>query len=66
MDDKKQTYERIITRKEFRELTGISRTKEWRLGQKGLLPNTIEVNARILGYLESSYIEWLLKHSKVG
>ncbi len=55
--------DRIISRAQFRELTGISRTTEWRLTQEGSLPATIEVNGRTLGYLESAYIAWLKQHS---
>ena len=55
--------DRIISRAQFRELTGMSRTTEWRLNQEGKLPAVIEVNGRALGYLESAYIAWLKQHS---
>jgi len=51
--------ERIINRAQFRELTRISRSSEWRLSQEGKLPAVIKVNGRILGYLESAYKNWL-------
>ncbi|WP_392340721.1 helix-turn-helix transcriptional regulator [Moritella marina] len=51
--------DRIISRVKFRELTGISRTTEWRLAQKNLLPKQLEISGRHMGYLESSYIAWL-------
>jgi len=54
---------RIIQRKEFRMLTGISRSTEWRLQQAGALPKVIKINDRILGYLESDYNEWLSKNT---
>ena len=55
--------DRIIQRDEFRELTGISRTTEWRMLQAGLLPKMIKINNRILGYLESDYQNWLRKNT---
>ncbi len=54
---------RIIKRSEFREITGISRTTEWRLAQEDNLPKAVVVNGRVLGYLESSYRDWLEQHS---
>jgi len=54
-----QSLERVISRVKFRELTGISRTTEWRLAQKNLLPKQLEISGRHMGYLESSYIAWL-------
>lgn len=54
---------RIIQRNEFRELTGISRTTEWRMLQAGVLPKVIKINNRILGYLESDYNDWLSKNT---
>jgi len=59
----KTNPDRIISRAQFRELTGMSRTTEWRLNQEGKLPAVIEVNGRALGYLESAYIAWLKQHS---
>lgn len=55
--------QRIISRKEFRRLTSLSRTTEWRMLQNGLLPKTIVVGKRILGYLESDYQDWLKKNT---
>jgi len=55
--------DRIISRAQFRELTGVSRTTEWRLSQEGRLPAVVEVNGRVLGYRESAYIAWLEQHS---
>ena len=49
----------IISKKEFRERTGFSRTSEWRYETKGLLPKTVTVGGRVLGYLESSYNKWI-------
>lgn len=58
-DDTQQSLERVISRVKFRELTGISRTTEWRLAQKKLLPKQLKISGRHMGYLESSYIAWL-------
>lgn len=55
--------DRIISRAEFRSLTGISRTTEWRLSQKGLLPDCVIIDNVNLGYRESSYGIWLDKNS---
>ena len=55
--------DRIISRKKFRELTGISRTTEWRMLQAGLLPKVIKVNGKILGYKESDYKKWIKKNT---
>ena len=51
--------DRIISRKEFRELTGISRSCEWRMKQQGCLPKVVIINGYILGYRQSDYISWL-------
>lgn len=53
------TNERIISRTQFRVLTGISRTTEWRLAQEGKLPPLVVVAGRTLGYRESEYQKWL-------
>ena len=65
MNDQQQTNypERIISRAKFRELTGISRSSEWRLRQKGKLPTVVEVNGRKLGYPESAYNAWIKQYS---
>lgn len=64
MNSQQQTDpDRIISRAQFRELTGISRTTEWRLAQEGKLPAVIEVNGRVLGYLASAYTAWLKQYS---
>jgi len=55
--------DRIISRKEFRELIGISRTSEWKMLQAGTLPKLIKVNDKILGYSESDYQKWLEKNT---
>ncbi|HCH1566060.1 TPA: hypothetical protein N2907_001684 [Vibrio parahaemolyticus] len=57
--------ERIISRREFRNLTGISRTTEWRLAQKGKLPTSIVIDNVVLGYRESSYLTWLDSNSSL-
>ena len=54
----------ILLRKEFRELTRISRTTEWRLEQKGLLPTAVVIDGRVLGYKKSSYMKWLEDNSE--
>jgi len=55
--------DRIISRSEFRELTGISRTSEWDLGRRGKLPTLVVIDGRKLGYLESAYLDWLKQNS---
>jgi len=55
--------DRIISRKEFRKLTGISRTTEWRMLQVGLTPKVIKIDHKILGYLERDYQEWIDKNT---
>ncbi|EMK3272718.1 hypothetical protein V8036_002043 [Vibrio parahaemolyticus] len=57
------TTDRIISRSEFRSLTGISRTTEWRLAQRGKLPVLVIIDNVALGYRESSYINWLDSNS---
>ena len=56
--------DRLITREEFRELVGIGRTTEWKLGIEGKLPTAVIVRGRKRGYLESSYFNWLRENSK--
>ncbi|EPN4987711.1 helix-turn-helix transcriptional regulator [Vibrio alginolyticus] len=51
--------DRIISRAKFRALTGISRTTEWRLSQKGILPELVVIDGIVLGYKHSSYMLWL-------
>jgi len=55
--------ERIIPRSEFRELTNISRTQEWRMMNAGKLPAVVVIDGRILGYLDSEYHKWLSKNT---
>ena len=54
--------DRILSRSEFRELTGISRTSEWDLSRQGKLPPLVVIDGRKLGYLESAYNQWLQQH----
>lgn len=56
--------DRIISRKEFAELTGMSRTSIWRGIKNGDLPATVVINNRVLGFLESDYLCWLDKHTQ--
>ena len=55
--------DRIISRPEFRELTGLSRTSEWRGRRDGKLPPVVRVGDRIIGYRESDYLKWLAANS---
>jgi predicted DNA-binding transcriptional regulator AlpA len=57
--------DKIIKRNKFRELTGFSRSKEYRLSRKGLLPSCLILDGKIQGYLESSYEQWL-QHNSIG
>ena len=60
---KEINIDRIIKKYEFRHLSGISRTTEWRWMRRGLLPQAVVIDGRILGYRESSYIKWLEDNS---
>lgn len=53
------SIEKVIKRSDFREMTGISRTTEWRALKKGTLPKLIKVEDKILGYSYSSYLKWI-------
>ncbi|PCJ87994.1 MAG: DNA-binding protein [Thiotrichaceae bacterium] len=55
--------DRVIDRSEFAELTGLSRTSVWRLINSGDAPKVVKINGRIIGFRESSYIEWLEKNT---
>lgn len=55
--------DRIIPRGEFRELTGLSRTREWAWEREGKLPPLVVVDGRKLGYLASAYRSWLAQHT---
>ena len=57
--------DRIISRAEFAELTGMSRTTLWRLLNNGDLPEVVKINGRILGFRESAYMSWLEKNSSL-
>ena len=57
------TPDRIISRAEFRELTGISRTSEWDLLRRGKLPPIVIVNGRKLGYMASAVTAWMEANS---
>ena len=64
MDNQLQApADRILSRAQFRELTGISRTYEWRLGQDGKLPAVVKIDGHVLGYKESDYLDWLARYS---
>jgi len=56
----------IITRNQFRSLTGLSRTSEWRLAREGKLPPLVVVHGRKLGYIEADYNLWLAKNTRQG
>ncbi len=60
--EQKQT-ERIISRKEFSELTGLCRTTVWRLLSSGNAPIAIKINGRVIGFRESDYLAWLENNS---
>jgi prophage regulatory protein len=53
------TPDRIINRAEFRELTGLSRTKVWRMEQENATPPPVTIDGRTLGYRLSDYTAWL-------
>ncbi len=55
--------DRILSRAEFRELTGLSRTSEWRLAKDGKTPSPVIIDGRIIGYRKSSYLLWLEAHT---
>ena len=57
--------DRIISRADFAELTGMSRTTLWRLLNSGDLPEVVKINGRILGFRESAYLAWLDKNSSL-
>jgi len=59
------TPEKVITRAEFRKLTNISRSKEYRLSRKGLLPASFLLDGKVQGYPESDYKQWL-KDNTIG
>lgn len=56
--------DRVISRSEFAELTGLSRTSVWRLINSGNAPKVVEINGRIIGFRESAYLQWLDEHTK--
>ena len=60
-----QTTDRIISRNEFGELTGLSRTTIWRLLNSGDLPIAIKINGRVIGFRESDYLSWLENNSSL-
>ena len=62
--DKQVSTDRIISRSEFRERTCISRTSEFEMARRGLLPTMVVVGNRKLGYLESAFEDWLKANSK--
>ncbi len=57
------TIDRVISRAEFAELTGLSRTSIWRLVNSGNAPKVVKINGRIIGFRESSYKKWLDKNT---
>lgn len=57
--------DRIISRPEFRKVTGISRTREWDMARKGLLPPLVQVGeGNPLGYRASDVNAWLQANVK--
>lgn len=58
--------ERIISREEFRERSGIGRTKEWQLLRQGKLPAIVIIDGRKLGYAESDFLKWIHKNKNSG
>lgn len=61
--DNHSTIDRIISRAEFRQLTGIGRTSEHYLLKDGKLPPMVVICGRRLGYRESGYKRWLEANS---
>lgn len=59
MEQIEMQTEKIISRKQFRELVHISRTTEYRLSLKQKLPPRVIVDGFVLGYRESDYHAWL-------
>tara|TARA_R110001583_G_scaffold100539_1_gene246575 strand:+ start:4549 stop:4761 length:213 start_codon:yes stop_codon:yes gene_type:complete len=57
--------EKVITRAEFRMLTNMSRSKEYRLSRKGLLPASFLLDGKVQGYPESDYNNWLKNNTVV-
>ena len=55
--------DRILSRSEFRALTGISRTTEFRMNRAGTLPAAVVIAGRHLGYRLSDYTTWLEKNT---
>lgn len=56
--------ERIISPQQFRNLTNMSRSKEFRLNGKKCLPPRVIIDGIVLGYRESDYLAWLETHTK--
>jgi len=55
--------DRIISRAEFAELTGLSRTSIWRLINSGDAPKVVKINGRIIGFRMSDFNSWLEKNT---
>lgn len=50
---------RIISINELSKLLDKSRVSIWRWQRKGILPNSIKVQGRTIGWRESKILEWL-------
>ncbi len=57
--------ERVIRRKELTEMVGISSTQIWRLEKAGLFPARRQISPGLVGWLESSIIEYLRTRPEV-
>lgn len=54
----------ILSSADFREVANMSRSTEWRLRQKGVLPPRVVVNGIVLGYSSSSVMSWIENHEE--
>ena len=53
------TTNRIVSIQELSQLLSKSRVSLWRWERDGVLPKSIKVQGRTLGWRESSILEWL-------
>ena len=63
LENSKLPMDRVLTRKEFQQLIGVSRVTEWRMVQEGLVPEAVVINGKILGYSVQSFLKWIKVHS---
>jgi|TARA_B110000495_G_C22393910_1_gene252692 prophage regulatory protein len=57
---------KILKQKEITELTGLSPTTIWRMGQRGEFPLKLVLSPNRVGWLEGEVLDWVKSRPRVS